>query len=103
MPDEVGFAPDWALHGIAYATLTTTIAYGLSAGFRQLGSWKRKLVIAVALALAYGLIDEWHQSFVPGRDPAVGDWIADGVGAVIAAGLMYWRPPSRGSSSTRNR
>jgi VanZ family protein len=43
---------------------------------------------ALALALAYGALDEWHQSWVPGRSPSVLDWVADGVGIGLACGAM---------------
>jgi VanZ family protein len=45
---------------------------------------------AVALALAYAALDEWHQSWVPGRIPSVLDWVADAIGvglACLAVGL----------------
>jgi VanZ family protein len=48
-------------------------------------SGMRKYVFAVAFlsACMYGISDEFHQSFVPGRDAAVGDVIADFFGALI--------------------
>lgn len=42
---------------------------------------------AVAAASLFGLSDEWHQTFVAGRDASVGDWIADTLGAALAVGL----------------
>ena len=39
-------------------------------------------VLAILLAGAYGLSDEWHQSFVPTRMPDVWDVVADVTGAV---------------------
>ena len=42
---------------------------------------------AVALAAAYGVTDELHQAFVPGRDADVLDWLADLVGAASGAAL----------------
>ncbi|QPK64576.1 VanZ family protein [Methylomonas sp. LL1] len=32
----------------------------------------------------YGISDEWHQAFVPGRNSSVWDWLADSVGAAMA-------------------
>ena len=40
---------------------------------------------AVVLALAYGVTDELHQRFVPGRDPSWADFGADALGAVTGA------------------
>jgi VanZ family protein len=33
---------------------------------------------------AYGLFDEWHQSFTPGRFVEAADWVADTAGAAMA-------------------
>ena len=41
---------------------------------------------AIAGGAAYGISDEWHQSFVPGREVSGLDWAADVCG--VAAG--YW-------------
>ena len=44
--------------------------------------------IAVLLVSIYGMTDEWHQSFTPGRSVEVGDWLADTSGALLAV-LLY--------------
>ncbi len=38
--------------------------------------------------LFYGMTDEWHQSFVPGRDADWMDLGADTMGAIIAMGFI---------------
>lgn len=38
----------------------------------------------------YGLSDEWHQSFVVGRESSALDWLADSIGGLIAAVSCYW-------------
>lgn len=48
---------------------------------------RRRSLLAFGLAVAYGVTDEWHQSFVPGRTPDVLDVIVDALGA--AAGLFF--------------
>jgi VanZ family protein len=35
------------------------------------------------LSIAYGISDEFHQSFTPGRTPDARDLVADGIGAAI--------------------
>ncbi|MCD7856099.1 MAG: VanZ family protein [Clostridiales bacterium] len=42
--------------------------------------------LSIALCFLYGVTDEFHQSFVPGRDATVGDVTADTAGA--AAGVV---------------
>ena len=51
---------------------------------------RRTAVIAVVIAVAFGISDEVHQSFVPGRDASLLDLVADGVGACVGAALATW-------------
>ena len=45
------------------------------------------LVAALIISSFYGLLDEIHQSFVPGRNSEFLDWVADSLGA--AAGVFF--------------
>lgn len=47
----------------------------------------RRFGIIFALASAYGAIDEWTQSLVPGRTTDYWDWGADTLGAATAIGI----------------
>lgn len=49
--------------------------------------------LAVALTMAYGLADELHQAFTPGRFMDVADWLADTCGAIVAV-LVYVKWPA---------
>lgn len=72
---------DKIAHGIAYAVLAAAIRWGIDGtGGTRSATW-----IAWLAAAAYGALDEWHQSWVPGRFATVGDWIADAVGAAVGA------------------
>ncbi len=51
---------------------------------------ERRMLIAFLGALLYGLSDEFHQSFIPGRTVEMGDWVADGVGGLFG-GWAYVR------------
>ena len=48
-------------------------------------------VLTVVFCSAYGLSDEWHQSFVQGRDASVYDWMADTTGAFLITFLLWKR------------
>jgi VanZ family protein len=50
------------------------------------GCWG--MTVAFGLALLYGVSDEFHQSFVPGRVPDALDLASDGLGAALA--LAVW-------------
>ncbi|MHB8171488.1 MAG: VanZ family protein [Thermincolia bacterium] len=74
--------PDYLAHGVEYAGL----GFLLFRAWR--GTWpgvptRRAMVWAVVTAILYGVTDEWHQSFVPGRTASVKDLVANGVGAAL--------------------
>lgn len=51
---------------------------------------------AVLLAVAYGVVDEVHQGYVPGRTSSPADVLSDACGALLAVCLLrarYWAPP----------
>jgi VanZ family protein len=60
--------------------------------------WRWSLV-AIALLAGYATLDEYHQSFVPGRTPAGRDVLLDVVGGATAQGLAgllaFWREKRR--------
>jgi VanZ family protein len=47
-------------------------------------------VVSVGLAVAYGLSDEYHQTFVPGRTGRPVDVAIDGIGACGVMLLDWW-------------
>ena len=46
---------------------------------------RQAVVLAIVTASVYGLTDEVHQAFVPLRDASWQDWLADTIGAALAA------------------
>lgn len=49
-------------------------------------------LFAFAFASIYGVTDELHQAFVPGRNAGVWDWVADSIGAAACVWLLKrWR------------
>ena len=47
----------------------------------------RYFIITVTIVSIYGVVDEIHQSFVPGRECSFFDWLADTTGA--SAGVLF--------------
>jgi VanZ family protein len=78
---------DKVQHLIAYLVLAGALGLWLPSGF-----WQRRrawaLGLTALLGSVYGVIDEVHQYFVPGRDCNVWDWIADTLGAILGAGAI---------------
>jgi VanZ family protein len=87
LPSLLSDVSDKILHGVEYAALGA-MCYR---AFRW-GSHERlaphALALAMILASLYGLTDELHQWFVPFRDSAWQDWLADSIGAAIGAVTM---------------
>ena len=78
LPSEVGHLGEYFVLGIL---LFLALRVDLPAG--------RALVIAIVIASAYGVTDEFHQRFVVLRTPDVYDWVLDTLGALAGTGLAF--------------
>lgn len=72
-------------HFVEYFVLSLLILRGLRAGRQE--SHLKWALAAVVLVAGYAALDEWHQSFVPGRTAAVGDVLLDTTGGLAAQAL----------------
>lgn len=101
-PGAAGRIPDWLTHGAAYLLLAVLLARAVAGGVgRPLAA--RTALVVVLVATLYGVSDEWHQSFVPGRDSSAGDVAKDAGGALLGVLLfrrLRPRPAWRGSPRT---
>jgi VanZ family protein len=91
---DVGDVPsgtDKLVHAVIYGVLGFLTARSLwePAGGRP--RWHYLLALLGIAVLA--LLDELHQTFIPGRDMDFADWVADVVGAAIglSAGVLLRR------------
>jgi VanZ family protein len=88
---------DKVLHAGAFGVLALLATWALTAG-RIRAATARVLLAACLITVLYGATDEYHQSFVPGRDASAYDLLADAWGAVGAAGVIRaWGIIARGS------
>lgn len=94
LPGGMEFPHPWdkLAHGSAYAVLgaVAALAWGRPS--------RRALVLVWGILVAFGALDEIHQSFVPGRSCSLGDWGADATGSglgVLAAGSLLRRRARR--------
>jgi VanZ family protein len=94
---KVSDIPDFLTHGGAYAVLAVLACRALAGGLGQAVT-ARVALVAVVVATLYGVTDELHQSFVPGRTPDGWDVLKDLGGAVAGAAACAW---PRGSNHRR--
>jgi VanZ family protein len=73
---------DKVVHLGLYTILGATLAWGEHWVARRLP------LLLLFLGGTYGALDEWHQSFVPGRDPSYGDVLADTAGVILGFFLL---------------
>ena len=47
-------------------------------------------ILAILVAMMFGVTDEFHQYFIPLREADGWDWIADSIGAVMSVKMYEW-------------
>ena len=76
-----------AAHIIEFAIFSTAVFHGVRA---ERYGWKLSwAVITLVVAVSYAGLDEWHQSFVPLREPSFRDALIDSFGALLAQ-VFVW-------------
>jgi VanZ family protein len=76
------------VHIVMYAILTYLLVFAfISSGFK----YKKAIGYGFIIAVLYGITDEFHQYFVPGREVHVSDWLLDVVGAFIVVNLFKYK------------
>lgn len=72
---------DKVAHFVLYGIMGCALAWGRRMAETPVRHW-----ILLAAGWSYGALDEWHQSFVPGRTPDPADFLVDVLG--VAAGYV---------------
>jgi VanZ family protein len=85
LPPDVS---DKTAHTAAYAGLAILATRAVAGGLPARIGW-RTAAMSLAITTGYGVSDEVHQLFVPGRTADPGDVAADALGAVIGVGLCW--------------
>ena len=91
--------PAWMLNTLTSPSFVHQLEFGVLAVlfYRLLNSFKplgqRYIIVgSLALAIGYGITDEFHQLFVPGRDSNLIDVAYDTLGVAIGLGAaLLWR------------
>ena len=79
--DKLAHAVEYFIFGLLAIRAFTSQSTGAGPG--------RTYAWAVLFSLLYGLSDEFHQRFVPGRSADPVDLLADGIGIFLAVGFHY--------------
>jgi VanZ family protein len=83
-------------HLFVYFVLMILLVLALRASIKL--SNKQIYLLAFLIVAIYGLSDEYHQSFVPGRTPTLVDWFVDLIGAGLALLVLLRRDRHLASS-----
>ncbi len=89
LPDFSLVSQDKIGHFAVYGALATAWVRCGQPGQRPTAFW---MALAFGWAAGFGLLDELHQSRVPGRFFEWADWLADVLGAGTAVALYRWCP-----------
>lgn len=91
---------DKLAHCAVYAALALAVLFAL-AGSSRVRSPLRLTVLTVLICWLYGLSDEFHQSFIPGRFVSAADVLADVCGALLAC-LAWFRQKAEKKSRAKS-
>lgn len=78
---------DKLLHLAEYALLGILLGRAIKGTWPGIDLWKLYWLVA-AIALIYGISDEFHQAFVPGRTVSIWDALSDGIGGFLGGFLI---------------
>jgi peptidoglycan/LPS O-acetylase OafA/YrhL len=81
------FGNDKLLHALVFGILGFFIPGAMKTtpdGYRPFQPWLVVIVVTV-----YGVLDEFHQHFVPGRSPDIYDVMSDAAGGMLGVWLFY--------------
>ena len=87
LPSPPGDLSFYHVHIAAYAGLGALTTRAAAKGLHRVTI--TAALIAIAISSLYGVTDEYHQVFVPGRTFDVLDMAADAFGSVVGAGAMW--------------
>ena len=85
LPPLIGL--DKLLHVIAYGCLAGAFLYGMQPHTHD-SNRSVTATVVVIFCIIYGISDEFHQSFIPGRYDSFWDVLADGIGALLV--VSWW-------------
>ena len=85
---------DKFLHASVYGVLAATTLFAIKPNIRRANPVRVGLSV-ILFCILYGISDELHQAFVPGRMPDILDLLADATGAVLVVAAWLWSTGER--------
>jgi len=79
-----------AAHMTEYFLLALSLQLPLAAWFSKLTFWKTRIMIGFVCTVILAALDEFHQTFVPGRSGNLLDVCIDSTGALLASLCLYF-------------
>ncbi|MDD4238957.1 MAG: VanZ family protein [Desulfotomaculaceae bacterium] len=86
VPEAIIKITDFIARKLAHVTLFFITAY---VALKVVRHWRWQYLAAWAFATFYGMTDEWHQLYVPGRSGKMGDVMIDSTGALLCIAIIY--------------
>ncbi len=89
---------DKLLHLLAYVPFSVLLFFSF---YTSKGTFWQKYayVLSLTIGVIYGLLDELHQSFVPGRQSDFFDFLADFLGVAAGLALIWLGLKSKGKTT----
>lgn len=78
-----------AAHMTEYFLLALSLQLPLAAWLSKVLSWKTRIFIGFFSTVIFAALDEFHQSFVPGRSGNFTDVCIDSIGAIAASFCLF--------------
>ena len=91
---------DKEIHAVVYLGLTL-LAYRAAMMIPMRHAFD-PIAQALVISALYGILDEIHQLFVPGRHTELRDWLADMTGTLIAVSAIVFIRTFTGNGGTPN-
>lgn len=86
---SIGFS-DKVNHLMAYFVLSVLVYLTLLFQRKSELLFNYAPIVTLIISSFYGIADELHQMFIPGRSAEVFDWFADAIGAILGILLVYF-------------
>lgn len=93
--------PHFGLWDVAFKKTGHFLAYaGLALlALRAVLAWQRPYLTAFIIVFLFSLSDEFHQTFIPGRNGTPVDVAIDMTGSLTCLWLLYWQGQKRSLNS----